>query len=42
MSVRYLNLPDCINARHSLAAQHLNLPKLRDNLFRLVSFVSHM
>lgn len=39
---RYLNLPDCINARNSLAAQHLNLPRLRDNLFRLVAFDSHI
>lgn len=39
---RYLRLPDCINARHSLAAQHLNLPQLRNNLFRFVSLHSNL
>ena len=38
----YLHLPDRINARHPLPAQHLNLPQLRDNLFRLVSLDSHI
>ena len=38
----YLHLPDRINTRHSLAAKHLNLSQLRDNLFRLVSLDSHV
>jgi hypothetical protein len=40
--VRCLHLADGINPLHPLAAQHLNLPQLRDNLFRLVSFDSHV
>ena len=40
--LRNLNLPDGVNPRHALAAKPLNLPQLRDNRFRPVSFDSHL
>jgi hypothetical protein len=34
--------PDRINTSHALPDKHLNLPQLRDNLFRFVSLVRHL
>jgi len=36
------DLPDRIQARNALACQHLNLPQLNNNLFRLRSRNSHL
>jgi hypothetical protein len=38
----HANLPDRIQTRHSLRGQHLNLPQLRDKLFRLWSLVGRV
>ena len=35
------NLPHCIRDGHALAVKHLNLPQLRYNVFRFLSFSRH-
>ena len=35
------HLADRIHPGHALSDKHINLPQLRDNLFRLVSLVCH-
>ena len=36
------DLSDRINTRRTLTDENLNLPKLRDNLFRLMPLVRHL